>query len=131
MKTTSAVYGVKLNDIRRDGSNVSEIFQTLKEHDLDQLTIPEVAGPCSKAILIFDCAAGGSIYAGALVPTDFSLDAQALKSIKRSVDAWWSESPDAAELKQALGLRPDSAPSFNIATEEAPTFHRAPSRPRF
>lgn len=136
MKTTSAVYGVKLNDLKRDGSSVAEIFQTLKEHALDQLTIPDLRGPCDKAILVFDCANGGSIFAGALVPSDFSLSAQDLRSLKRSVDSWWGESSEAAEIKTALGLPAHAAPMFNTAVEESPTFEREPqpigrSKPRF
>lgn len=122
MKVSTAVYGVQLNDIKRDGCTASEIFQVLKERALDTLTLPEFMGPCDKAVLVFDCAQGGSVYAGAMLPTDFSLDTGDLKAIKAIVDAWWAQSEEANEIKQALDLPPQLAPKFNLTRDETPAF---------
>lgn len=115
MRSTALMYGVLLNDSRRDGSSAEEIYGALKAARMERLPA-RLAGPLAPAIVVL----GDSIFAGALLREGDSPESPEAQKIKARVDAWWRQSPQARELKHELDLPDHLAPRLSSAQIELP-----------
>lgn len=120
MRSSTLVYGVKLNDKRRDGSSAGEIYGALKASGLDRLPA-RLAGPLAPAILVF----GDSIFAGAALAENEPENGPEAARLKAKVDAWWATSAEARQLKNELDLPDLLAPRLCQAECDIPELAEA------
>lgn len=117
MLSTVLMYGVLLNDKRRDGNSACEIHGALKAARLLELPARLAGpGPASSAVVILD----ERLFAGAALPDGVSPESPEALALKARVDAWWRHSPQARALKDELDLPDHLSPALFHSAIELP-----------